>query len=205
MRQNKAAVAAIATVLCALNTSLRAEEAGTAPVALPDAASASGGARLEQVRQAEAALACEEEALRHVTQLYKQGGTPVADVHGAEIKVAQARVNLAMVQGRPQEALGNLEKVVALREAAWQRAKALYNLGATPASGVSQARVELAQARIRLESQTIVAAREEQLANLSQAQEQGLAPRSEVDNARHILDEARSRAEREALQEGYAR
>lgn len=117
------------------------------------------------------------------------GAVPASRVIQAEADLAEAQVRLAAAEGKQQALLDGLSVLVALRERQWEQLK--QATGAVPQRRVNNARIELAEARIRLELHTIVVLREQELAGL--AETSAAVPKRQIDEARKALKEARTR------------
>ena len=117
----------------------------------------------------------------------------------ATIDLAEARIRHAENRQEPQTIIENLETIVAHRDEILKLANERYKVGVVSRAEVSLARVELAEAHIRLQSHIALAAREENLAYTIALYEVGATTKLEVENATKAVAAARARLENDQI------
>lgn len=138
-----------------------------------------------------------EQNLLNTTSRFEAGVASINEVQNVQIELAEARIQLAALEQKPNIAIENLETIVTHRERLWAVATEQYKAGMSSADARNTARIKLAQARIRLESAILLAMQEENARLVEQRYKHGLVSRSDVEAAQKALDEFRNRLSRE--------
>ena len=149
-----------------------------------------GEVQSDEVLKAREAVAAAEQRLNQVKELAESGALPGRCLAQAEIDLAEARISLAALEGNQQAVLDGLTALVEQHQRRWEQLQQVS--GAIPGRSLLRARIDLAEARVRLELQTLLAIRQQELANLEKL---GVLPGRAVDQARQALDRARDRVQ----------
>ena len=147
----------------------------------------------ERVPKAKEAVAAAEQRLNQIKELAESGALPGRRLQQAEIDLAEARISLAALEGKQQEVLDGLTALVEQHQRRWEQLQQIAASSAVPGRTALRARIDLAEARVRLELQTLLAIREQEVANLEAVAKEGAVPQRALDEARQALDEARGR------------
>lgn len=134
-----------------------------------------------------------QQELAHMDARYKAGITTLSSVQEAEIKLAEARLRLAVFEKQPQTIIEQAELIVKHHERLVALDTERYKAGIATTVELNAARIELAEARMRLELHSLVALREENLARTTTLYQQGTASREQIENATNALAQAQSR------------
>lgn len=147
----------------------------------------------DRVLKAREAVAAAEQRLSQIKELAEGGALPGRRLQQAEIDLAEARISLAALEGKQQAVLDGLTALVEQHQRRWEQLQQVAASGAIPGRSALRARIDLAEARVRLEVRTLLTIREQDVANLEAVAKDGAVPQRTLDEARQALDEARGR------------
>jgi len=147
----------------------------------------------DQVQKATEAVAAVQQRLDQLKEVAASGAVPGRRVQEAEIDLAEARVSLAALEGKQQAVLDGLTSLVEQLQRRWEQVQQLEESGAIPKRTALRTRIDLAEARVRLELQTLADVRRQELIGLEEGAKLGAVPQRAVDEARQALDLARGR------------
>lgn len=143
------------------------------------------------VMRSKTALANAEKQLTQAWRGFEAGAMGTDDVLAATVDFENAKIELAKAQHEESTILESLKTIVGARETAFDRVGQAMKQGATSATDLRQARITLAQARIRLETYAIVQESEQSLQAALTASQAGTLGREELETARKAVAQSR--------------
>jgi outer membrane protein TolC len=147
----------------------------------------------DPVQKAKQSVAAAQERLGQLKEFAESGAIPGRRLQQAEIDLAEAQINLAALEGNHEAVLDGLTALVEKHQRRWEHVQQLAESGAVPERSVLRARIDLAEARIRLEMQALLAVHQKEVARVEELAKLGAIPQSVADEARQNLDQTRGR------------
>jgi multidrug resistance efflux pump len=126
-------------------------------------------------------------------ELHKKKLIDEAQLNAGRARLAEARVEVAILEDDQDSVVANLEIIVQGRQRDLDRTSQLRDKKVLSDNDVDEARLALAVARIHLELQRIILIRKGQLQRVLASQRQGIVTQADVGRAQRNLADARER------------